>query len=192
MPSTRTPRRLALIGLAGHGKNSVGDILETNHGFRQSALADPIKEMLAVGLGIDRSCLYGNDAAKSQVIPHLGKSPRELLLSLGTEWGREQVEPDVWTKILLSRLPSRASVVVTDVRFPSEVNHLREAGFIIARVVRPSYKAKADRASTGHISEAGQADILCDLTIFNSGTLENLEALVLTLIKSAFPSQDSQ
>jgi hypothetical protein len=58
---------------------------------------------------------------KEAVHPELGVSPRHLMVTLGTEWGRDAVHPDLWVRIWAASLPEAAHVVAEDVRFPNEV-----------------------------------------------------------------------
>ena len=85
-----------LIGLAGaarSGKSTAAAELAAQHGFIHYAFAQPLKAMLAEGLNLSAAQLEG--AEKEAPLPWLGKSPRELLQTLGSEWGRKLVHREL-------------------------------------------------------------------------------------------------
>jgi hypothetical protein len=43
------------------------------------------------------------------------------MVTLGTEWGRDAVHPDLWVRLWAASGPRTSRVVVEDVRFPNEV-----------------------------------------------------------------------
>lgn len=77
---------IELTGRAGSGKTTIVNWLCSDFGFVNVALADPITEGLKAMLGIS------NERLKDQPIGWLNRSPRELMQSLGTDWGRHIAE----------------------------------------------------------------------------------------------------
>ena len=67
------------------------------------ALADPIKEALQVMLGLTHNHVYGDSREVPLDWLH-GFTPRALLQTLGTVWGRCLVHPDIWITCLFRRL----------------------------------------------------------------------------------------
>ena len=70
-----------------------------------------------------------------------GWSVRKLLQFIGTELFRTNIAPDIWVKSLWLRVKSNPdkNYVVTDVRFPNELNYLRDNGgedFVSFKVTR--------------------------------------------------------
>lgn len=161
---------IGLCGAANSGKNTVASLL----GFMEVSFADPLYRMLAEMLDVSVESLRDRKA-KERVIPWLGKSPRQLLQTLGTEWGRSMVVDDVWVRLAMREInKNEANIAVTDVRFDNEAEMLkREFGAVIWRVERPGAATCA-----GHSSEAGISPHLVDRTIVNSGSLEALDAAV--------------
>lgn len=126
-------RGIAMTGLAGAGKNAVGDVLVQCFGFQQMALADPIKDLALREFGWD-----GQKDVRG----------RRLLQVLGTEAGREYRE-SIWLEKLVVRIATcPAPVVVTDVRFANELTVLRGLGFVGVHIDRPGL------TPMGHESEA--------------------------------------
>lgn len=171
---------IGLCGPAGAGKNTVAEFLTDSDGcsFRQVAFADPLYECVSTITGLAVAQLKDR-AVKEAVIPWLGKSPRQMLQSLGTEWGRQMVHDQLWIRITLDRirddLTNGRSVVVTDVRFDNEAEAIRQAGGEVWKVIRPGWRC-LDEDAAKHPSEAGVSDHLVARIIDNSGTLDDLGA----------------
>jgi deoxynucleotide monophosphate kinase-like protein len=162
---------IGIHGPAGAGKDTLAEfMLAADPTLYRYALASPIKRMLAAGLNIDMSDPYWV-AHKENIIPLLGKSPRQLMQTLGTEWGREMVNPDLWVIIAQAIFVERGrGMVVTDVRFEDEAKWIRENGGRIVRIQR------AGALSVNpHASEVGIPQDMNDVFVVNNGTLEDLQ-----------------
>lgn len=168
---------IGLCGAAGSGKNTVADILENEHDFVQFGFADPVYAAVSAAIGIPVEQLRDR-SMKESAIDWLGKSPRQLLQTLGTEWGRGMVREDIWVQIAIRRATGFAyhDVAITDVRFENEVAAIKEAGGVIWRVDRGPSSIRGD--AIRHTSEAGIPDFLVDTVITNSSTIEHLAARV--------------
>jgi hypothetical protein len=171
---------IGLCGAAGSGKNAVAGFLGDTFGFQQAALADPLYEAVAAitGMSIDE---LQDRRHKEQVIGWIGRSPRQLLQSLGTEWGRDMVSRTLWIDHLFRRLDglqaAGISVVVTDVRFDNEAQLLRDRyDARVWRVVRPAGTVSGEAMQ--HSSESGIAAGLVDRVVKNVGTLAKLREAV--------------
>lgn len=166
---------IALCGLAGSGKNAVASILRRNHSFGVIAFADPIYDAVAAITGMHRRELEDR-AIKEQVIPWLGKSPRELLQTLGTEWGRNTVRDDIWIQRAMQAAKHYSRVAVCDCRFANEAQAVLRAGGAVWQIRRHASGLAGSAAR--HASEAGIPDRLVSLRIDNDGSLEDLEVAV--------------
>lgn len=166
-----------LIGLYSpapqSGKTTLANALVTARGYHRVAFADPLKTMTVQFL---EAMGYRQDQAeqlvyvdKETTIPQLGVTVRHLLQTLGTEWGRTCIAPDVWLKCWRATATQHPRVVADDVRFPNEAQLIRNMGGEIWLVVRPGV---AD--STGHASEGSLADWSFDRVITNDGTVEEM------------------
>lgn len=188
-PSVEFPTLVGVVGRAGHGKDSIGNVLEVGHGFERDAFARPLKDAARVLWRFTEQQLYG--ALKERTDPRWGVSPREVLQFLGTEVGREmfpklmpQIGERFWLEHfklrfedLTSRQPS-ARVVVCDVRFPNEAQFIRSLGGVIVKVIRPDHNAfqasTAEASKSTHKSETLMDEILADVVVVNDGSLEDL------------------
>lgn len=103
-------------------------------------------------------------------------SPRLVMQTLGTEWGRQCLCDDFWIKITTRACDRHEKVVVTDCRFPNEAQALRQAGFKIFRVIRPG-----NRVDLTHASEQSVASLPVDYEILNDSSVDHLHKLTLAL-----------
>lgn len=99
---------------------------------------------------------------KREPCPYLGgKTPTYAMQTLGTEWGRDLIDPELWTKAWQRRaemLIAEGVVPINDsVRFDNEAQMIRDAGGIVVRLY-----GRGDLASD-HVSEQG--DFWADLTM---------------------------
>lgn len=156
-----------IIGFAatiGSGKTLLASTLLSTYQFRVISFAAPIKECLrAMGLTDDEIHGHGKE------LPHAmlgGRSPRFAMQSLGTEWGRNLIGPDIWVEIWrrkVTALPVNTPIVCDDVRFQNEADVIRTLGGIIVRIQRDDVTP-----TSNHSSEA--QDFPADVTLTNNGT----------------------
>lgn len=178
---------IGLTGRAGSGKNTVAEMLAGAGGsqrVRIAAFADPLYECVSTITGIPADRLRDR-AVKEAVVPWLGKSPRQMLQLLGTEWGRDSVHPEIWVRSLMWRievwLDAGDDVIVTDVRFDNEAEAITSAGGEVWRIVRPGWECLAGRTAE-HSSEAGVSDTLVARVVDNDGDVDLLRERVSAAI----------
>jgi hypothetical protein len=174
---------IGLTGLAGSGKSVIANVLAAEFGFERvrfsAALKNMARSMLRdMGFCEDDVERFIEGDLKESIIPGLGVTSRHVMLTLGTEWGRDMVHPNIWVQIWASRAEGFARVVTEDVRFPNEVEALRARGGVIWHVERPGH---ALATTSGHVSE--QLAVTPDLTLVNDRSLEGLEAAVRGLVR---------
>ena len=179
-----------LIGLAGRarvGKDTVARYLAAHLTLISYAFADPLKQALAGMFHLTAAQLDGSE--KEQPLAWLGKSPRELMQLLGTEWGRDLVHPQLWLllaeqnlQLLAEHDQAMEGVVIRDVRFDNEADWVRSKGGVILHITRPD----AIEVAT-HTSESGVTHRPGDLSLVNDGTLDQLydeiDALIRVLMR---------
>lgn len=164
---------IGLCGPAGCGKDTVARHM-SNCGFHRYTLAAAMKQGLEVMLGVPLS-VWDDRVAKEQVIPWIGKSPRQLAQTLGTEWGRNMIQQDLWIRRMLRewdqvRVSTSPRMVVTDVRFDNEAQAIISAGGTVWRVERENVAPVSE-----HVSEKGVAPALIEGSVKNFGSLDQLE-----------------
>ncbi len=183
---------MMLIGLAGKartGKDTAANLLIRERGYSQVSFAKPLKEMLAVGFGLNDAQLNGDE--KETVLPWLGKSPRQLQQTLGTEWGRELVDQNVWSmlaKRAIDRLRDQGckGVVISDLRFENEAASIREWCGAVIHIQRDITGTHFE-----HVSEAGIEMRSGDFTIQNTGSVSDYETAVLRMECALSLSKDA-
>ncbi len=168
---------IGLCGQAGAGKGTVAEALAWR-GFATVSFADPLYAAISAITGLPVSDLQ--DRTKKEVpIDWVGTSPRRLLQTLGTEWGRQMIRDDIWIQATMRRMLPGGDYCVPDVRFDNEAAAIREAGGRIWRIVRPGH-AVLDEAAAAHASEAGISEQYIDAVIVNTGSLSDLATAVET------------
>lgn len=151
--------------------------------WKSIAFADPIKEIVEIMFPhCNRECLYGSSALRSEPIPGAfkGDKPltyRQVLLDIGTEVGRAYNDK-IWLENFDSRyeqllLKTKQNLlVVTDVRFRNEFEHLKRKGFFQIRLYR-----ETGMPTINHVSETNQSSILdeeFDYVLYNNKSLDDL------------------
>lgn len=142
-----------IIGFAGaaySGKSTAAMRLVAHHGFQRIRFAGVLKDMMKV-LGLTDREIEGE--AKELPCALLGgKTPRLAMQTLGTEWGRDIIDRDLWVRAWRARVdqaPAGVGVVIDDCRFPNEAQAIRAAGGKLFRIVREG----AARIDGAHESE---------------------------------------
>lgn len=178
------PNIIALGGAKGSGKDTCAEYFVSN-GYVNCKFAAPLKNMLRSLLN---DCGYSPKQIEDMIegnskdveIPDLGnKTARQLMQTLGTEWGRDMVSQDIWTNIMLCQLRNHDNAVITDLRFPNEHASLKEFQAICIEIERPTLREQND----GHISENLSKEIPFDDVIINDGSIEDLHMAVSNCVK---------
>lgn len=175
---------IGVMGPIGAGKSTVADCLVQTHGFARVKFAGALKAMMRA-LGLTDREIEGD--LKEAPCPALGgRTPRYAMQTLGTEWGRNLIEPDLWVRTAMAeigrlRRAGRLAVVVDDCRFQNEAAAIRAAGGLIWRVVRD----EGAETAAPHASEREWSLVEPDLTLCNRGTRDELERAVGLAVERA-------
>jgi hypothetical protein len=198
---------IGFVGFIGSGKDTAADYLVNFHGFRRDSFASTLKDAVANVFGWDRTMLEGRTKAsrewRDQVdtwwanrlsIPNL--TPRWILQQWGTEVCRKSFHDDIWIASLENKLRSTPDdIVITDVRFPNEINAIHNAGGKVFRIKRgpePAWFDDAVNYNQGptnmswalskmrldnlkvHASESSWIGLNLDAEIDNNNTIDDL------------------
>lgn len=167
---TTKPLIIGIAGRARSGKDTTAEHLREHHGFEIVRFADPIKRMIEA-LGV--SSTY-SEGLKEIEIPRIGVSYRKLAQTLGTEWGRHMIGPNLWLNIAEYTIEQSRSdrFVIPDVRFPNEAAWIRSVGHLwhITRPDAPDVRP--------HISELGIGPLEGEVFLANDGSLDELYSQV--------------
>lgn len=178
-----TPLVIGFAGAKQSGKTMITEILMAHHGVIGMGFAQPLRAFVGQLLGLPPDVL---ESVKEEQVPGLraGVTPRYMLQTLGTEWGREMIDPDLWVKVAMrgaiDALERGYAVAFADVRFENEARAIRELGGIVIKIDRPGGTAGTD----AHVSEKGLPAELIDATVVNDGTPQDLYGRVLDVLKA--------
>jgi len=167
---------IGLVGFAGSGKGTVGDILVETYYYTKLSFADAVKDATSTIFGWPRNLLEGDtDASRKfreekddfwSVRFGYDVTPRHMLQLMGTEAGRDVFHQDLWVHTVERRIKYKQewefedSFVIPDVRFPNEIEAIRKMGGIVVRVVRgdePEWFDLAHAANSDTFTHAPEA-----------------------------------
>ena len=161
-PQARPPLYIGIAGGKRAGKDTLANGLASALVLPCDSFAAPLRQFGASLLGL---AVRDGDGRKEEAIDWLADfTPRHLMQTAGTEWGRDRVHPELWVRSLFARLP--AGGLVPDVRFANEAHAIRRRGGVVIRVSRPGHG--------GHDSEQPLPDDLVDIEVNNDGTQADL------------------
>lgn len=207
---------IGICGFIGSGKDTIADYLVNFHGFRRESFANSLKDAVAQVFGWDRTMLEGRTKQarewREQVdtwwadrlkMPHL--TPRWILQQWGTEVCRRAFHDDIWIAALENKLRnSEDDIVISDCRFPNEIQAIKASGGKVVRVIRgpePEWYQHAVNANSGrsnmswmiskerlktlgiHASETAWIGTDFDSVLDNNGSLDHLYNQVIDLVQ---------
>jgi len=202
---------VGVVGFLGSGKGTVGDILIQDHHYYKLSFADGVKDAVSVVFGWPRDLLEGDtDASRAfREMPDVFWStrfgyevtPRYMLQLMGTEAGRDVFDKDIWIYTLEKRMMGKTDVVIPDVRFPNEIEFIRQMGGKVIRVKRgpePEWYDIAENDNTTytlsgpkmslmypnvHVSEWAWIGQRFDHVLENDGTINDLKLKLDEILK---------
>ena len=170
---------IGIVGVAGSGKTLVARHLIEVAGYRRLAFAAPIKRMLKAGLGLSDEQLEGGHKQRPDPVVQ-SRTPRYLMQTLGTEWGRRIVGQDIWSQVWTRDAVAMGGLIVADdVRFANEADAIRALGGVVLRVHRPGLMVDQ------HASERAGRRIEEDELLVNATTIADLIRSVDALVSAA-------
>lgn len=142
---------IGVVGFAGSGKGSVSDVL-VEQGLKKLAFADPVKDCVSIIFGWNRASLEGDTKESREfrefVDPFWNITPRYALQLMGTEAGRNVFRDDLWIRSMEVRMKNYQNVVISDVRFPNEMDFIKSKGGFIVAVSRGDFPVWFETART--------------------------------------------
>ena len=204
---------VGFVGTIGSGKGTAGKIL-AERGFFTESFAAPLKDVVANLFGWRRDLLEGDTERSREfretVDPwwseRFGRdiTPRLMLQIVGTESMRMCIHDDFWIACLEKRIAERVKggidYVITDVRFPNEIDAIHRMGGKVIEIHRGDppdwyYQAvmynnkQTNIRPNKHHSEWAWMGYKIDYTITNNGSLEDLESDVVLMLESLEPEK---
>ena len=172
---------IGLSGLKGSGKSTAANFL-VEDGFVKMSFAEPIKRMLAC-VGLSSEELYGDRKQEPSYILD-GKTPRYAMQTLGTEWGRDLISPNIWVNIIKNGIKELGGnfIVIDDCRFPNEIAMILDMKGIIVYIDR-------DGEVGDHASEREVKSLHRNITVENKSSLVDLQEAVMAVKVMYSPKQ---
>ena len=193
---------LGFVGFMSSGKGTCADYLVNKRGFVKESFANSVKDAVSVVFGWDRQLLEGDTdysrGWRERADPWWSNrfgyefTPRSALQLMGTESGRDVFDENIWVYSMFRRMDHSKNYVIADVRFPNEIQKIKEDGGMIIRVKKGpdpiwylpamdvnrklDLNVMAENFPQIHYSEwawIGSEGI--DYTINNDGSIEDLE-----------------
>jgi rhodanese-related sulfurtransferase len=160
---------VGFVGFISAGKDTAADFLVNSHGFRRDSFANTLKDAVANVFGWDRTLLEGRTAEarewREQVdlwwaqrlnMPTL--TPRWVLQYWGTEVCRKGFHDDIWIASVENKMRKTGdNIVISDVRFPNEIQSIHNAGGIVVRIKRGDDPEWYDAAESMNKGPEGNA-----------------------------------
>ena len=176
---------VAVCGRLGSGKDSIADILCKHHGFVNHKFARPLKNAVRSLFELTPEHVDGH--LKDIVHDRWKVTPRVLLQWFGTDvmqHGLNAVSPGIgrtfWSDQLRSELLLRSDpagrFVISDLRFPHELQMLKE--LFKERLITVRVDRKGKEKDDDHESEAGTSSLDADVEVYNYGTLDDLRSAI--------------
>ena len=162
---------LGISGRMGVGKSTAGEIL-SKHGYQQASFAHSLKRMVAGLLNVPVEMLedraFKNKGSGLYREPFVNQkiemTNREVLEQVATKM--RSLSEDFFIDALT--LPE-GLVVITDARFPIEVEWIRSMGGIVIRLTADNLPPQSDHISNTALDNYGLPEV------HNPMTLEGLE-----------------
>jgi len=203
---------IAITGLKGSGKDTISNIIcKHDNSFKPVAFADKLKDIAALMFGWDRDMLSGRfpESREWREQPDIFWSkefgfdftPRKALTSIGTDLTRGTFLEHIWDITVKKEIVDHpdTNYVITDCRFPNEIDMIRSLNGRIVEVQRgklPDWWNLAFNYNLGkieelpeelksvHPSERDWIGVNNPEHIFlNNGTMEDLEKEVVEYFK---------
>lgn len=191
---------IGICGLISSGKGTVGDILQTQHGFIKISFADSLKDAVSTIFSWPRELLEGateeSRAWREQVDPWWAKrlddpdlTPRKVLQLWGTEVCRKSYHQDIWIASMERKIEPGVNYVIPDTRFPNEIDMIQKLDgqvWCVKRGPDPQwfdlYRLGGSPPNHIHPSEWEWARAKFDQVIENNSTIEDLTVKVKNLL----------
>jgi hypothetical protein len=152
--------------------------------------AGKLKQTASLLTGIDIEDFEDQEFKKLYMSPEWGMTYREFLQKLGTEAMREGLHTNVWVNALFADYIHTKNCgcekncrcehdlpnwLITDMRFPNEMEAVVEKGGITIRVMRPIHAlSQENHCGLLHPSEIALDGHTMHYEIINDGTIEDL------------------
>ena len=132
---------IGITGVARSGKDTLADYLVKLHGFIKLSFAAPIRAFVADVTDFPLATME-DGPEKEQPLDWLdGQTPRHLMQTVGTEWGRNMIDRDLWIKVVEQKIREARRECATARRAlssPTSASTTRPTSSMTGRAARSS------------------------------------------------------
>jgi len=173
------PKIIGVHGPLNGGKDTVANYIvamdKTISGpprWRRYAFAKPIKEACKIIFGFSQEQIEDR-ILKESPDQFWGFAPRRAMQLLGTEYGRDMMDKQIWIKRAELEIKKNAEenvgTIITDVRFQNEADWLRSQPNAMLIYLKVPNLVRDEKYN--HESEAGISEADTDFVIVNDKSL---------------------
>ena len=192
---------ISITGKIGSGKDTIADIImqyTPYHDWEIKKFAGKLKDIAEILSGVPKINFEDQEFKKQDMGPEWGMTYRDLLQKLGTEAMRNGLHTNVWVNALMSdytpthyavgaletELSEESAIypnwLITDCRFPNELEAVKTHKGITIKVIRDS----GNTIGTTHASETALDDYTkWDYVVDNNGSFEDLKTQVFSILE---------
>ena len=178
-----------IIGNIGSGKSTASNIFK-KYNYEEITFAGPVKEIGLV-LGFEYDELYGSQKDKLKINEFWGVSGREFMQKFATDIMRNELYKHlnmsmngytIWVRLcekkILNLVKENKKIIVSDGRFPDEINMIKKLG---GKIIKINRNITNNDINT-HSSENYIKNITPDIIINNNDTIIELENNIKKII----------
>jgi hypothetical protein len=180
---------ISISGKIGSGKDTIAEIIKQEMpaaGWEVKKFAGKLKEIATLLTSIPVT-QFEDQSFKQTLLPEQwndangnAMTVRDLLQRLGTEAMRSGLHENVWVNALMSDLEPNSNWIITDTRFPNEIDACVHHGAITILVQRDlSTTPLCAHASETALDQYDQWDYI----INNTGSMQNLRRKVGEILR---------
>jgi hypothetical protein len=197
---------ISITGKIGSGKDTIAEIIQqsTQLNWEVKKFAGKLKTIAEILCGVPKKHFEEQEFKKTQMSEEWGMTYREFLQKIGTEALRNGLHENVWINALFADYKAKTIAtgtnefniiekdelpnwIITDTRFPNEMNAVKERNGIIIKVERSLKLRKGydiPNETDLHPSETALDNYTdWDYVIDNNGTLEELRAKIMLILE---------
>lgn len=188
---------LSISGKINSGKDTIAEIvtqITPYYNWEVKKFAGKLKTIAEILTGIPKHHFEDQEFKKQYMGPEWGMTYRELLQKLGTEAMRDGLHENVWINALFADYQATTVAVgtsefditekdelpnwiITDCRFPNELNAIKERNGLTIKVVRDN-AVVSDHPSETALDTYTNWNYVID----NNGSIEDLKAKVSEIL----------
>lgn len=179
---------IAFGGKARAGKSTLAQMIREIVPSQPMSFADPIRGALKAMFNFQFDANFEPDATteqKNELLLPFATTARELMQTLGTEWGRNMVDKHIWIRVFNEDWQrwggSTRLTVVPDLRFKEELDYIKPKKSLCIYVVKTDFDNIGPQEPK-HASENSLAYSDFPHIIINDGTLEDVEKKLWVLV----------